>query len=105
MVKDIVRAQVSGRELATPMKGSTPVSTTRILWTLLVTGMLALAPTGPQAQSIAQPGQSQGRRTRATTITANRGGRGPSSAPGLAPPLPASYSASRSTPTEPWSDP
>jgi hypothetical protein len=37
MVKNIGRAQVSGRELATTMKGSTLMSTTRILWTLLVT--------------------------------------------------------------------
>ena len=35
------------------------MSTTRILWTLLVTGTLALAATGTQAQSIAQPAQSQ----------------------------------------------
>ena len=34
---------------------------TRILWTLLLTGTLALAATGTQAQSIAQPGQSQER--------------------------------------------
>ena len=33
--------------------------TTRVLWTLLLTGTLALAATGTQAQSIAQPGQSQ----------------------------------------------
>ena len=37
------------------------MSTTRILWTLLLTGTLALAATGTQAQSIAQPGQSQER--------------------------------------------
>ena len=37
MVKNIVRA-----------------STTRILWTLLLTGTLALAATGTQAQSIAR---------------------------------------------------
>jgi hypothetical protein len=61
MVKNIVRTQVSGRELATTMKGSRLMSTTRILWTLLVTGTLALAATGTQAQSIAQPGQSQER--------------------------------------------
>jgi hypothetical protein len=59
MVKKIVRAQVSGRELATTMNGSTLMSTTKILWTLLVTGTLALAATGTQAQSIAQPGQTQ----------------------------------------------
>src|SRR5262245_3340304 len=35
------------------------MSTTRILWTLLLTGTLALAATGTQAQTIAQPGQSQ----------------------------------------------
>jgi hypothetical protein len=35
------------------------MSTTRILWTLLLTGTLALAATGTQAQSIAQPGESQ----------------------------------------------
>lgn len=59
MVKNIVRAQLSRRELATTTEGSTLMSTTRILWTLLVTGTLALAATGTQAQSIAQPGQSQ----------------------------------------------
>jgi hypothetical protein len=59
MVKNIVRAQLSRRELATPTEGSTLLSPTRILWTLLVTGTLALAATGTQAQSIAQPGQSQ----------------------------------------------
>jgi hypothetical protein len=37
------------------------MSTTRILWTLLLTGTLALAATGTQAQPIAQPGQSQER--------------------------------------------
>src|SRR5215207_2358558 len=57
MVKNIVRAQVSGREPATTMKGSRLMSATRMLWTLLVTGALALAATGTQAQSIAQPGQ------------------------------------------------
>ena len=59
MVKNIVGALVSGRELASMMKGSTRRSTTRIAWTLLLTGALALAATGTQAQSIAQPGQSQ----------------------------------------------
>jgi hypothetical protein len=43
------------------MNRSTLISTTRILWTLLLTGTLALATTGTQAQSIAQPGQSQER--------------------------------------------
>ena len=61
MEKNIVRALVSGREPATTMKGSMLMSTTRILWTLLLTGTLALAATGTQAQSIAQPGQSQER--------------------------------------------
>ena len=61
MVKNIVRAPVSGREPATTMKGSTLMSTTRILWTLLLTGTLALAATVTQAQSIAQPGHSQER--------------------------------------------
>lgn len=61
MVKNIVRALVSGREPATTMKGSTIMSTTRILWTLLLTGTLALAATGTQAQSIARPGQSRER--------------------------------------------
>ena len=61
MVKNIIRAQVSGREPATTMKGSRLMSITRILGTLLVTGTLALAATGTQAQSIAQPGQSQER--------------------------------------------
>jgi hypothetical protein len=37
------------------------VKNTRILWTLLLTGTLALAATGTKAQSIAQPGQSQKR--------------------------------------------
>ena len=37
------------------------VKNARILWTLLLTGMLALAATGTQAQSIAQSGQSQER--------------------------------------------
>lgn len=37
------------------------MSTTRILWTMLLTGTLALGATGTQAQSIAQPGQSQER--------------------------------------------
>jgi hypothetical protein len=37
------------------------MSTTRILWTLLLTGTLALAATGTQAQSIAHFGQSQER--------------------------------------------
>ena len=60
-MKNIVSAPVSGREPATTMTGSTLMSTTRILWTLLVTGTLALAATGTQAQSIAQPGQSQER--------------------------------------------
>ena len=36
-------------------------STTRILWTLLLTGALALAATGMQAQSIVPPDQSQER--------------------------------------------
>jgi len=61
MVKNIVIALVRGREPATTMKGSTLMSTTRILWTLLLTGTLTLAATGTQAQSIAQPGQSQER--------------------------------------------
>ena len=43
------------------MKVSTFMSTTRILWTLLLTGTLALGATGTQAQSIAQLGQSQER--------------------------------------------
>ena len=59
MVKNIVDALVSGREPASMMKGSTRRSTTGIPWTLLLTGALALAATGAQAQSIAQPGQSQ----------------------------------------------
>lgn len=61
MVKNIGRAQVGGREPATPIKGSTLMSTTRILWTLLVTGTLALAATGTQAKSVAQPGENQER--------------------------------------------
>jgi hypothetical protein len=61
MMKNLVRALVSGREPATTMKGSTLMSTTRILWTLLLTGTLALAATGTQAQSITQHGQSQER--------------------------------------------
>ena len=59
MVKNIVRALVSGREPAITMKGSTLMLTTRVLWTLLLTG--ALAATGTQAQSLAQPGHSQQR--------------------------------------------
>ena len=43
------------------MKGSTFMSTTRILWTMLLTGTLALGAAGTQAQSIAQPGQDQER--------------------------------------------
>jgi hypothetical protein len=61
MVKNLVRSLVSGREPATTIKGSTFMSTTRILWTMLLTGTLALGATGTQAQSIAQPGQSQER--------------------------------------------
>ena len=61
MVKNIVRPLVSGREPATTKKGSTLMSTKRILWTLLLTCTLALAATGTQAQPIAQPGQSQER--------------------------------------------
>ena len=61
MVKNIVGTLVSGREPASLMNGSTRRSTTRILWTLLLTGTLALAATGTQAQPIAQPGQSQER--------------------------------------------
>jgi hypothetical protein len=61
MVKNIVRAPVSGREPVATVKGSTFMSTTRILWTVLLTGTLALAATGTQAQPIAQPGQSQER--------------------------------------------
>jgi hypothetical protein len=37
------------------------MSTTRTLWMLLLTGTLALATTGTQAQSIAQPGNGQER--------------------------------------------
>ena len=37
------------------------MSTTRILWTMLLTGTLALGAAGAQAQSIAQPGQDQER--------------------------------------------
>jgi hypothetical protein len=61
MAKNIVGALVSGREPASMMKGSTRRSTTRILWTLLLTGTLALAATGTLAQPIAQHGQSQER--------------------------------------------
>jgi len=41
------------------VKNITLISNTRILWTLLLTGTLALAATGTQAQSIAKPGLSQ----------------------------------------------
>jgi hypothetical protein len=61
MVKNIVGALVSGRESASMMNGSTGRSTTRIPWTLLLTGRLALAATGTQAQPMTQPGQSQER--------------------------------------------
>jgi hypothetical protein len=60
MVKNIVRPQVSGLKPATTMKGSPVMSTSRILRTLLLTGGLALTTTATQAQSIAQPDQSQG---------------------------------------------
>lgn len=43
------------------VKNITLISTTRILSTLLLTGTLALAATGTQAQSLAQPGQSKER--------------------------------------------
>ena len=43
------------------VKNITLMSTTRILWTLLLTGTLAFAATGTQAQSIARSGQSQKR--------------------------------------------
>jgi hypothetical protein len=59
MVKNRVKAQLSGPESATTMKGSALMPTTRILWTLLMTG--ALAATGAQAESIVQSGQSQAR--------------------------------------------
>ena len=61
MVKNLVRPLVSGREPATTMKKNTFMAPTKILWTLLLTGTLALGATGTQAQSIAQPGQSQER--------------------------------------------
>jgi len=41
------------------MVKNTLMSTTRILWTLLLTGTLALTATGTQAQSLAPAGQSQ----------------------------------------------
>jgi len=58
MVNNIVGAPVSGCEPASMMTGNSRRSTTRILWTLLLTGTLALAATGAQAQPIAQSGQS-----------------------------------------------
>ncbi len=61
MVKNIVRTLVSGRERAATMTGRTLMSTTRIPWALLLAGMLALAATGTQARSIAQPDQSKER--------------------------------------------
>ena len=73
MVKNIVIALVRGREPATTMKGSTLMSTTRILWTLLLTGTLTLAATGTQAQSIAQPGQSQERQDSTNDAHSNEG--------------------------------
>jgi hypothetical protein len=60
MMKNLVRALVSGREPATTMKGSTLMSTTRILWTLLLTGTLALAPAATQAQEHSNQGQPWG---------------------------------------------
>jgi hypothetical protein len=42
------------------MNESTLTSTTRILWTLLLTGTLALAVTGTEAQSIAHSDQTHG---------------------------------------------
>lgn len=59
MVKNIVRALVSGREPATTKKESTLMSTKRILWTMVLTCTLGFAATGTRAQSIAQPGQRQ----------------------------------------------
>lgn len=56
MVKNIV-ALVPGREPATAM---TRMSTSRILWTLLLTGTLALAPTAAQAQEHSNQGQPWG---------------------------------------------
>ena len=61
MVKNIVAALMSGRERGSMMKGSTRGSTTRIPWTLLLTGTLALTATGTQAQPVAQPGNSKER--------------------------------------------
>ena len=61
MVKNILRALVIRPEPATTRKGSTFLSTARIPWTLLLTGTLALAATGTQAEPIAHPGQSQER--------------------------------------------
>ncbi len=58
MVKNVVRALVIRREPATTMKGSTFLSATGNLWTLLLTGTLAIAATGMQAQPIAQSGRS-----------------------------------------------
>jgi hypothetical protein len=59
MVKNIVGALAGGHEPASMMKGSIRRSTTRLLWTLLLTCTLALVATRTQAQSIAPPGQSQ----------------------------------------------
>ncbi len=61
MVKKYVSALGSGCEPATTMTGRTFMSSTRVLWTLLLTGTLALAATGTQAQSLAQPGLSKER--------------------------------------------
>src|SRR5262245_60545002 len=60
MVKNIVRALMSGREPASMMKGSPLMSSKRILRTLLLTLPLALAATATQAQSTA-PGENQER--------------------------------------------
>jgi catechol 2,3-dioxygenase-like lactoylglutathione lyase family enzyme len=57
MEKNIVGGQVNGREPGSMMTGSTRRSTTRILWTLLLTGTLTLVATGTQAQSNAQHGR------------------------------------------------
>jgi hypothetical protein len=59
MEKNIGGERVNGLEPGSVMTGSTRRSTTRILWTLLLTGTLALVATGTQAQFVAQHGRGQ----------------------------------------------
>ena len=61
MVTNLVRTLLTGRTPATTVNGSTFTSATRITWTMLLTGTLALAATGTQAQPLTQLALSQER--------------------------------------------